>query len=106
MKKPTKDLTTYTEAAAAFATEMAKPKYGKKIPLNDALKWCHEFVKELFTKKHVEYAWPFYKPVDLKEFPDYLQVIKSPIDLTTIKVCVSNINLSLLVLTIFFKESY
>ena len=75
-----------TLSEPVVASEMAKPKLGKKIPLNDALKWCLEFVKELFTKKHVEYAWPFYKPVDLNQFPDYLRAIKSPIDLTTIRV--------------------
>lgn len=31
------------------------------------------------------YAWPFQKPVDIKDAPDYYQVIKDPIDFKTIQ---------------------
>jgi len=40
----------------------ATPK--NKGKLSEALKACNEILKELFSKKHSGYAWPFYKPVD------------------------------------------
>ena len=49
------------------------------------MKFCLEIIKELLTKKHREYAWPFYEPVSTQQYPDYLEIIKKPIDLTTIK---------------------
>ena len=58
----------------------------KKVPLNESLKYCLDFVKELFNKKHSEYAWPFWEPVNIQNYPDYYQKIKHPIDLSTIKV--------------------
>jgi hypothetical protein len=42
-----------------------------------------EFMDALL--KH-ECAWPFINPVDLKEAPDYYEVVKTPMDLTTLKV--------------------
>ncbi|KAF7494850.1 Bromodomain testis-specific protein [Sarcoptes scabiei] len=57
----------------------------KKVPLNQPLKECLDFVKELFKKYHAEYTWPFWKPVSEKDFPDYRQKIEKPMDLTTIK---------------------
>ncbi|VVC94998.1 unnamed protein product [Leptidea sinapis] len=32
-----------------------------------------------------EHAWPFLVPVNTKQFPQYRKVIKSPMDLSTIK---------------------
>ena len=45
-------------------------------------------IKEMFSKKHESYAWPFYKPVQVEELGlhDYHDIIKQPMDLTTIKV--------------------
>jgi hypothetical protein len=44
-------------------------------------------LKELFSKKHSGYAWPFYKPVDAKMLGlhDYHDIIKKPMDLGTVK---------------------
>ena len=55
--------------------------------LTESLKACSEILRELFSKKHASYAWPFYKPVDttLLELHDYRKVIKQPMDLGTIK---------------------
>jgi hypothetical protein len=46
----------------------------------------------MFGKKHAGYAWPFYKPVDttLLELHDYRKVVKSPMDLGTIKQKMEN----------------
>ena len=42
----------------------------------------------MHSKKHMAYAWPFYKPVDVDGLGlhDYLDIIKHPMDLGTIKV--------------------
>lgn len=58
-----------------------------KEKLTESLKSCNEILKELFSKKHSGYAWPFYKPVDAKMLGlhDYHEIIKKPMDLGTVK---------------------
>ena len=53
----------------------------------DIFQACDALLRELFTKKHAAYAWPFYKPVDttLPELFDYRKIIKTPMDLSTIR---------------------
>ncbi|KAK1792867.1 hypothetical protein P4O66_012127 [Electrophorus voltai] len=59
----------------------------KKIKLNENLKYCDTILKEMLSKKHAAYAWPFYKPVDAEalELHDYHEIIKQPMDLSTVK---------------------
>lgn len=78
VRKPSKDLPT------PISTPQNKLPV-RRVPLNKPLKECLSFVKELFSKKHSNYAWPFWQPVDTEKYPDYLKKIKKPIDLTTIK---------------------
>ena len=42
----------------------------------ESIKACNEILKELLSKKHAAYAWPFYKPVDTTalELHDYKKV--------------------------------
>ncbi|KAM4604470.1 bromodomain-containing protein 4-like isoform 2-T3 [Polymixia lowei] len=53
----------------------------------EQLRYCASLVREMLSKKHVAYAWPFYKPVDVQALGlhDYLDIIKHPMDLSTIK---------------------
>ena len=53
---------------------------------------CSDILKEVFSKKHAGYAWPFYKPVDTDalDLHDYKKVIKTPMDLGTIKLKMEN----------------
>lgn len=57
--------------------------------VSEQLKYCSGMIKEMFAKKHAAYAWPFYKPVDVEALGlhDYRDIIKHPMDLSTIKVC-------------------
>ncbi|XP_034398461.1 bromodomain-containing protein 3-like isoform X2 [Cyclopterus lumpus] len=53
--------------------------------LGEQMKHCDAILKEMLSKKHAAYAWPFYKPVDAEalELHDYHDIIKHPMDLST-----------------------
>ncbi|KAM9742942.1 bromodomain-containing protein 3-like isoform 2-T2 [Menidia menidia] len=76
-------------AAMAVAEGGAAPgavarKGGK---LCEQMKHCDAVLKEMLSKKHAAYAWPFYKPVDAAalELHDYHDIIKHPMDLSTVR---------------------
>uniref|UniRef100_A0A8C0EM31 Bromodomain testis-specific protein n=1 Tax=Bubo bubo TaxID=30461 RepID=A0A8C0EM31_BUBBB len=64
------------------------PEILKKIHLSEQLKHCNEILKEMFSKKHAAYAWPFLKPIDVASFSlgENQGITKCPTDLGTIKV--------------------
>lgn len=83
IKKPNRgsDDIPLTPNVPSEVSTYSKPK------LTEALKYCNEILKELFSKKHSSYAWPFYKPVDAAwlGLNDYHEIIKKPMDLGTVK---------------------
>ncbi|CAJ1071280.1 bromodomain-containing protein 3-like [Xyrichtys novacula] len=54
---------------------------------SEQLKYCSSILKELLSRKHQSYAWPFITPVDAKalQLNDYHDIIKYPMDLGTVK---------------------
>lgn len=61
---------------------------GKKARLSEPLRYCSDILKEMLSKRHYAYAWPFYTPVDAVALGlhDYHDVIAQPMDLSTIRV--------------------
>uniref|UniRef100_A0A669QWW5 Bromodomain testis-specific protein n=1 Tax=Phasianus colchicus TaxID=9054 RepID=A0A669QWW5_PHACC len=64
----------------------------KKIQLSKQLKYCNEILKEMFSKKHSAYAWPFLKSADVVSFSlgEKKGITKYPADLGTIKKKMDN----------------
>ncbi|KAG1652762.1 Bromodomain-containing protein 2 [Nymphon striatum] len=85
IKKPTKDLPDSQVETFLILRHNIPSKKGK---LTEQMKSCNAMIKDLFAKKHADYAWPFYKPVDAKSLglTDYHEIIKHPMDLGTVKV--------------------
>ena len=74
--------------------------------MTEQMKYCNGILKELTAKKHQPYSWPFLTPVDVEKLGlvDYFDVIKEPMDLGTVKVClliVSFVNIIILTLLSF-----
>uniref|UniRef100_A0A8C7ZRW7 Bromodomain-containing protein 2 n=1 Tax=Oryzias sinensis TaxID=183150 RepID=A0A8C7ZRW7_9TELE len=59
----------------------------KRVRLTEQLRDCNNILKEMLSKRHCAYAWPFYTPVDAIALglQDYHDIIKQPMDLSTIK---------------------
>lgn len=59
----------------------------KKQALSVQLKFCQQILKDMSSRKHQAYAWPFYKPVDASalNLRDYHDIIKQPMDMSTIR---------------------
>lgn len=77
IKPPKKDL-----------PDSVRPQPSRKGKLSLQLRYCNGLLKEMLSKKHAAYAWPFYVPVDTVTLGlhDYHDIIKCPMDLGTIKV--------------------
>ncbi|KAM9735021.1 bromodomain-containing protein 3-like isoform 1-T3 [Menidia menidia] len=72
--------------SAASESASPEPENGQE-GLGDQLKYCSDILKEMLSKKHAAYAWPFYTPVDAEVLGlhDYHDIIKYPMDLGTVK---------------------
>ncbi|XP_028259681.1 bromodomain testis-specific protein-like [Parambassis ranga] len=59
----------------------------KKARLSKELRSCNDILKEMLSKRHQAYAWPFRTPVDAvaMNLHDYHEIIKQPMDLSTIR---------------------
>ncbi|KAK9727433.1 hypothetical protein K7432_001872 [Basidiobolus ranarum] len=68
------------------ASSQSKRKAKRSIP-DIQYKFCLSIIKELHKKRHANYAYPFLEPVDWEamNLPDYPNIIKQPMDISTIK---------------------
>ncbi|NWI57839.1 BRDT protein, partial [Calyptomena viridis] len=68
----------------------------KKIQLSEKLKYCDAILREMFSKKHAAYAWPFVKPVNVASFSigENRDIAKCPTDLGAIKKKMDNLEYS------------
>jgi hypothetical protein len=84
IKKPQRDL---PEPASSVVP--SRPKKGR---MTERMKYCQTILKELWHKKHYDIAYFFYYPVDADALglKDYHDVIKQPMDLSTIKKKMEN----------------
>ncbi|XP_030135024.4 bromodomain testis-specific protein isoform X1 [Taeniopygia guttata] len=75
-----------------FSDSQQPPGIMKKIQLSGKLKHCNAILKELFSKKHAAYAWPFIKPEDVASASTGANqaIAKYPTDLGTIKKKMDN----------------
>ncbi|NXB51962.1 BRDT protein, partial [Leucopsar rothschildi] len=74
----------------SFSDSQQSPGIIKKTQLSEQLKHCNAILKEMFSKKHAAYAWPFIKPVDVASFSTGVSQAKYPTDLGTIKKKMDN----------------
>ncbi|NXI01054.1 BRDT protein, partial [Pachycephala philippinensis] len=80
----------------SFSDSQQPPGIIKKFQLSEQLKHCNEILKEMFSKKHAAYSWPFLKPVDVASFSTGANqaIAKCPTDLATIKKKMDNLEYS------------
>uniref|UniRef100_A0A8C9NGD8 Bromodomain testis-specific protein n=1 Tax=Serinus canaria TaxID=9135 RepID=A0A8C9NGD8_SERCA len=71
----------------SFSDSQQPPGIIKKMQLSGQLKHCNAILKEMFSKKHAAYAWPFIKSADAASFSTGANqaIAKCPTDLGTIK---------------------
>ncbi|XP_057687333.1 bromodomain-containing protein 3-like isoform X2 [Corythoichthys intestinalis] len=87
-RRETTEETAGGDASSAPASTGAGSAGGRKAgKLGEQMKHCDAILKEMLSKKHAAYAWPFYKPVDAEalELHDYHDIIKHPMDLSTVR---------------------
>ncbi|CAG5107750.1 Oidioi.mRNA.OKI2018_I69.chr1.g3472.t1.cds [Oikopleura dioica] len=79
-----------TESMSGF--DGPSKKSGGAMPKKKEMRVCAAILRELHQKRHQQYAWPFYTPVDVKalELHDYYDVIKKPMDLSTVQKNLDN----------------
>lgn len=84
IKKPQRDLPEPTSNIVP-----SRPKKGR---MTERMKYCQAILKELMHKKNADVAYYFYYPVDAEVLGlrDYHDIIKHPMDLSTIKKKMEN----------------
>ncbi|KAL6451118.1 BDF1 Bromodomain-containing factor 1 [Candida maltosa Xu316] len=92
---------TRDSVAAARPKRTIHPPKSKELPYDNKprnkkiaaeLRFCNQTIKELMSKKHYNYNFPFVAPVDAValNIPNYHEVVKEPMDLGTIQTKLTN----------------
>ncbi|XP_035995981.1 bromodomain-containing protein 3 isoform X2 [Fundulus heteroclitus] len=76
-----------TPTKSNFKENKAPTQNPEKGGVKEQLKYCNDILKEMLSKKHSAYAWPFYQPVNAEALGlhDYHDIVKYPMDLGTVK---------------------
>lgn len=63
------------------------PRSRPRSNVNPEMSFCNTVMRELLKKTHQAVSWPFLEPVDPIKLgiPDYFEVIKNPMDLSTVR---------------------
>ncbi|CCE86831.1 Piso0_005345 [Millerozyma farinosa CBS 7064] len=90
-----------TSVAASRPKRTIHPPKSKELPYDvrprkkkyaAELRFCNQTLKELTSKKHYSYSFPFLTPVDAValNIPNYHEIIKEPMDLSTVQSKLAN----------------
>ena len=79
IRPPTRDLPDESQQQHVSKSSRSKQ------PMSEWMRQCSMIVRELMGAKCYPHSWPFCKPVDTKEYRDYLDIIKVPMDLSKVR---------------------
>jgi len=74
-----------TTPAAATRKPKRVAKASEAMMSAEDQSFCTSVINELEKNKHKKYTWPFVEPVTEQEAPGYFEIVKNPIDITTIR---------------------
>lgn len=95
------DLQDPNSIASSRPKRASHPPKSKELPYDNRprkkkfaaeLRFCNNLLKELMSKKHFSYNFPFLQPVDpvALNIPNYHEIVTNPMDLSTVQSKISN----------------
>jgi bromodomain-containing factor 1 len=89
-KLPTQIGSKKTKRKSEVLSPAERGRSAKKLVMGGSMKpedqkMCEDILNELLKSKYQGISWPFLEPVNLEQVPGYIEVVKNPTDLSTIK---------------------